>query len=504
MNKKLVINASVSETRVALVEDDRVAELYIERLSRRSMVGDIYKARVSRVLPGMQSAFVNIGSDRSGFLYGGDVIDPGFIAMIKEKRDSGDETFDPRDSSNRTPIQHLLQEGQDILVQVAKEPLGTKGPRVTMMLSVPGRYLVLLPDFDNIGISRRIEDPEKRSRLKEEIEKIKPANVGVIVRTAAAEVDASLLRKDLEYLIRVWESLKEKHLRTPAPALLYQEPDIILKTTRDLYTDDVSEIVIDDPQSYGQLKHFLSGTIPSGGDKLKLYQGRDPIFDAYGIEMDLAKALSRKVWLPSGGYLIIDQTEALTSFDVNTGKFVGTTSVQDTILKTNLESVTEIVAQLRIRNLGGIIVIDFIDMERGEDRERVNMALGEALKLDKSPTNVLSINELGLVQMTRKRTRESLERVVTEECSFCDGWGRVPTMQTETYNMVRDVERYVIRTGAKDVRIRVRSDILDWFINEEVQLHQGLIDKYGLTLHFEKGSLQVKDLHESPYEVVQD
>lgn len=504
MLKKLVINTTVSETRVALVEDDKVAELYIERLSRRSMVGDIYKAKVSRVLPGMQSAFVNIGSDRSAFLYGGDVIDPGFIAMIKEKKELGDETFDPRDSSNRTPIQHLLQDGQDILVQVAKEPLGTKGPRVTMMLSIPGRYLVLLPDFDNIGISRRIEDQSKRDRLREEIEKIKPANLGVIVRTAAAEINPTLLKKDLEYLIRVWDSIKEKNMRTPAPSLLYQEPDIILKSTRDLYTDDVSEIVIDDPQSFNQLRHFLSDTIPGAGDKLKLYKERDPIFDAYGIEMDIAKALSRKVWMPSGGYLIIDQTEALTSFDVNTGKFVGTTSVQETILKTNLEAIVEIVAQLRIRNLGGIIVIDFIDMERGEDRERVNMALMEALKADKSPTNVLSISELGLVQMTRKRTRESLERVLTEECPFCDGWGRIQSVQSETYNMVRDIERYVLRTGVKDVRVRVRSDILDWFLNEELQLHQGLVEKYGLTLHFEKGALVVKELSESPYEVVQD
>ncbi len=498
MHKQLIINSSVSETRIGLVEGDRLAELYVERLHKRGMVGNIYKAKVSRVLPGMQSAFVNIGADRSAFLYGGDVVDPDYIATVKNQN----QGQDPRESNNRTPIEKILREGQEIIVQVAKEPLGTKGPRVTMVATIPGRYLVLMPEFNSLGISRRIEDEAIRQKLLTEVEALRPPEMGLIIRTAALEAQPEQLKKDLAYLLKVWEVVQERRNKSSAPALLYQEPDLVLKTTRDLYSEDVTELVVDDSQVYDQLQHFLQDSIPSACDKLKLYQGRDLIFDHFGLEMEIATALSRKVWLPSGGYLVIDQTEALTSFDVNTGKFVGSSNAQDTILKTNLEAIDEIVHQLRIRNLGGIIVLDFIDMETYADQQKVNEALLESLKADKSRTNVLAINELGLVQMTRKRTRESLERVMTGDCPHCDGWGRTQSRESLVYEMVRDVERFHLRTGQKEIRVRIRDDVQDMLLNEERPLYHDLQEKYAIELVFEPTTLNSSMIKEAAYEVL--
>lgn len=498
MDKKLIINVGVSETRVALLENNRAAELYIEHQSSRGMVGNIYKAKVSRVLPGMQSAFVNLGTDRSAFLYGGDVIDDDYLDDIKS---IGGNDVDPRSTSNKTPIEKILHEGQEIMVQVAKEPLGTKGPRVTMLVTIPGRYLVLMPDFDNIGISRRIEDEDMRKNLEQQVDLIRPKGMGLIVRTAAAEAPAGLLEKDLAYLLKVWKSVGENQQRRPAPSLLYQEPDIILKTTRDLDAEGVSEIVVDDGQAFNQLEHFLDVTNPGSDNKLRLYEDANPIFDFYGIEIDIAKALSRKVWLPSGGYLVIDQTEALTSFDVNTGKYVGSHNARETILKTNLEAVDEIVHQLRLRNLGGIIIIDFIDMEEYQDREQVNNTLEEALKLDKSRTNVLAINELGLVQMTRKRTRESLERTFTEECPHCSGSGRTLSTASAVLEMVRDIERYALRSQDKNLKIVARTEVIERFLNEEKQLYEQLIEKYSLQIELIESAVSLSQLKEPPYEL---
>ncbi|SMF67088.1 Rne/Rng family ribonuclease [Pseudobacteriovorax antillogorgiicola] len=498
MDKKLVINVNVSETRIALMEQDRAAELYVERQSSLGMVGNIYKAKVSRVLPGMQSAFVNIGSDRSAFLYGGDVVDEEYLNNLKL---NNGKDVDPRSNSNKTPIEKILKEGDEIMVQVAKEPLGTKGPRVTMLITIPGRYLVLMPDFDNVGISRRIEDSELRDRLERDVEAIRPENMGLIVRTAAAEAQPENLKKDLDYLLRVWNNVKDLMGRRGAPALLYQEPDIILKTTRDLYSEDVSEIVVDDSQAHSQLSHFLQGVIPGADDKLKLHESETPIFDHYSLEIDIAKALSRKVWLPSGGYLVIDQTEALTSFDVNTGKYVGSHNARETILKTNLESVDEIVHQLRVRNLGGIIIIDFIDMELYEDQQQVNERLEEALKVDKSRTNVLAINELGLVQMTRKRTRESLERALTVECHYCGGSGRCLSTESAVLDLARDIERFALRTKSKKIFVTTRQDIIDRFMNEEEQLFQLLVERFDIEIALQPGRAEIESLQEALYDI---
>ena len=519
--KKLVINSNVAETRIALLEGERVAELYIERHSKRGMVGNIYKGRVTRVLPGMQSAFVDIGVDRSAFLFSGDVMEPGAVKLsfqdeanssrlVNNEQEFGDVPNAVSSggkgefvvTSPRTPIEKLLRCGQEIIVQVAKVPLGSKGPRVTMQIAVPGRYLVLMPDFSTIGISRRIEDEKLRDEIRAKVEQIRPPDMGLIVRTAAANVSIDTLKKDLEYLLGVWERIKDRQLHKSAPDLVYQEPDLVVKTVRDLYAEAVTQIVVDDAQAYTQLKHFLCDSIPGAVEKLTLYEGHNPVFDEYGIEMDLAKALARKVWLPSGGYLVIDQTEALTSFDVNTGKYVGSKDVQDTIFATNIEAALEIAHQLRIRNLGGIIVIDFIDMEKVEHRDAVCQRLEDMLKADKARTNVLPINELGLVQMTRKRTAESLERVLTEECAYCSGRGRVLTFATQSYDLVRDIERYALRTGGKQVRVKIRDDLKDWITENEALLLEAIIEKHGLSINFESSSLRVDALWDAPYEVI--
>ena len=502
MEKRLVINVDASETRIALLEGDRTAELYIENQSSRGMVGNIYKAKVSRVLPGMQSAFVNIGTDRSAFLYVGDVVDDDYLKKIKAIEGSD---VDPRSTTNKTPIEKILREGQEIMVQVAKEPLGTKGPRVTMLVTIPGRYLVLMPEFDNIGISRRIEDEEKRVFLEELVESIRPQGMGIIVRTAAADVSKEMLEKDLKFLLRIWNDVVGYQQARSAPALLYQEPDIILKTCRDLEAEDVLEIIVDDKQSYDQLEHFIAETPDDVSPrKLRLYGEISSIFDHYGIEIDIAKALSRKVWLPSGGYLVIDHTEALTAFDVNTGTYVGSHNARETILKTNLEAATEMVHQLRLRNLGGIIIVDFIDMEEFSDREQVNSCLEEALRLDKSRTNVLGINELGLVQMTRKRTRESLERSMTEDCPHCAGHGRVLKAQSVVFEMVRDIERHVLRTGKKRLKVIAREDIIDRLMQEEKQLYQQLVEKFDLVIDLEASKVGLKQLSQAAYELQDD
>ena len=506
VDKQLVINTNSSETRIALLEKERVSELFIERHRDRGMVGNIYLGTVMRVLPGMQAAFVNIGAERTAFLYGGDVIDPD---SLREQRsnpqavtDLSPEELREKSLRARKPIEKLIKEGQHVMVQVAKEPLGTKGARVTMFLSLPGRYLVLMPDFTHTGISRRIDVEDERARLTEIVRQIKPDDVGVIVRTAANGVPDVLLQKDLKFLLKIWKNTEAKRRRGESPSLLYQDLDLILKTTRDLYSDDIDKIVIDDEEAHEELKRFLNATIPGASKKLELYNEKLPIFDVYGVEMDIGRALSSRIELPSGGYLVVDQTEALTSFDINTGKYVGQANAHETILKTNLEAVKKVVSQLRIRNIGGIIVIDFIDMERLEDREKVFNTLQEELKQDKARTNVLKISELGLVQMTRKRTSESLERQLTDACPFCEGRGRIRSTMTEAYDLLREIRRHTLQTGQRTIRIKVRDDIRDFVLNEERVLFEKLVSEFDLAIEFKSTSLTVASLTDDPYEVI--
>lgn len=506
LDKQLIINANSSETRIALLEKERVAELFIERERERGIVGNIYLGTVMRVLPGMQAAFINIGAERTAFLYGGDVLDPDSLKDQKldpaQAMDLTPEEIRERNYKQRKPIEKLIREGQQIVVQVAKEPLGTKGARVTMFLSLPGRYLVLMPEFTHIGVSRRIDSMEERNRLSDIVKQIKPDEVGVIVRTAAKGLDAGLLQKDLKFLLKNWRSVDAKKKRAQPPAVLYQDLNLILKTTRDVYSDDIEKIVIDDYEAHEELKRFLNATIPGASKKLELYTERTPIFDVYGVELDIGRALSSRIELPSGGYLVIDQTEALTSFDVNTGKYVGHANAQETILKTNIEAVIKIVSQLRIRNIGGIIVIDLIDMERLDDRDKVYNLLQEELKHDKARTNVLKISELGLVQMTRKRTSESLERQLMDHCPYCEGKGRVRSTATEAFDLLREIRRHSLQTGQRQIQVRVREDIRRWIENEEHELYSKLKLELDLQIEFRPTSLTLSALNDDPYEVI--
>lgn len=488
--KQIVVNANMSETRIAVIESGQTVEIYVERSSNLSLLGRIYKAKVSRVLPGMQSAFINIGTDRAAFLYGGDVLDPEFVKSEELRRQELKKQGLPEDADvrrimNKKPIESLIKAGDEIFVQVAKDPLGSKGPRVTMLVTIPGRYLVLMPDMDSIGISRRIENDEDRDRIKALIGSIKPKGVGLIVRTAAQEVEKEVLEKDLEYLLEEWEKTKKASQGVNAPKLLYQEPDIIVKTVRDLYSEDVEAIIVDCAKSYSHLKHFLQDSIPGSVEKLKLYEDSLPIFDCFGIELDIAGALNRKVWLPSGGYLVIDQTEALTSFDVNSGKYVGSKSVRETVLKTNLEAAASVAVQLRKRNIGGIIIIDFIDMDNHDDREHLNEVFLKALEPDKSKTNVLLMNELGLVQMTRKRTAESLERVLTISCPSCDGRGRVASKVTAAFDMFREIKRRVHKAHTSSVQIQISRALYDHVNEEESQLLAEVTRNHSIEVEFD-------------------
>lgn len=373
MNRQIVINATSFETRVALIEGGVLSEYLLERTLERGIVGNIYKGKVVRVLAGMQSAFVDIGFDRAAFLYGGDILNPQDIQMF-------DDDIKPRHDERNIRIQDLVREGQEILVQVAKDEIGTKGARVTTYLSLPGRYVVLMPYIQHIGISRRISSETERNRLKNIASKLKPENCGIIVRTASEGVDDEKLIADIDFLVKIWEGIQQKNLVTPPCSLIHEDLDLVFRSSRDLMSQNIDRIVIDHPQKYHELVSFFNRFSVKLGAQVQLYEGETPIFDTYGIELDISKALQPKVWLKSGGYIIIQQTEALISIDVNTGRFVGHKSLDDTILRTNIESAKEIVQQLRLRNLGGIIIVDFIDMDRYEDREKVFQVLVEELK----------------------------------------------------------------------------------------------------------------------------
>ena len=443
MANQLVIHCSEDETRVALIEHGLTTELHVERRRDRGLVGNIYNGRVVRVLPGMQSAFVEIGLDRTAFLYVSDVArSPQVIKAIEsldpeEEHPGADAEGESGSSSGvsseeagtRPPIEELLREGQEIMVQIAKEPIGTKGARVSTHISLPGRNMVYLPTVEHVGVSRRITDEEERTRLKEIAEELRPARGGLIVRTVAEAKDGEDFADDVAFLNDLWKEIQEQAEKAPrAPTIIHRDLDIILRATRDLLTPDFDRVVLDSKQDYERLLDFVKRFMPGYVHLIEFWEGEEPIFDRYGIEMDLSRALERKVWLKSGGTIVVDETEALTAIDVNTGRYVGKANLEDTILKINLEAVKEIAYQLRLRNIGGIIIIDFIDMEHPANRERVQQSLAEALKEDKARCNVLKMSELGLVEMTRKRVRESLRQTFTVPCFYCSGRGYLKSL----------------------------------------------------------------------------
>ncbi len=414
MSKEVIINCDSRETRVAVVEDGRLVEVYLERPIEQRVVGNIYKGIVDNVLPGMQAAFVNVGLERNTFLYVADAV-PGL--------DEHPEGV-PK-ASKRATIKELLHKGKQILVQVTKEPFGNKGARVTRHVTLPGRYVVLMPTVDHVGISRRIEDGAERDRLRKLARELKPKHIGLIVRTVAIGISAEDLKQDIDFLAKLWRSIQQRSKKLKAPALVHRDLDVVGRVVRDALDDSVDRVIIDSVDHYKAMLELLAATAPQYQERVSLFKQQRPIFETFGLEVELDKALKRRVWLKSGGYLVIDQTEALTVIDVNTGKFVGNTSLEDTVLKINLESCEEIARQLRLRNLGGIIIIDFIDMNQSEHGKQVVAQLEEALKADKTKTSILGLTQLGLVEMTRQKVRQAIGEVLQKPCPYCDGTGHV-------------------------------------------------------------------------------
>ncbi len=467
MTNELIINARPHETRVALVENGTVVELHVKRGSEKELVGNIYLGRVLRVLPGMQAAFVDIGIDKSAFLYVTDVYNDirywEQLMLQEVNEDNGLETVTPLRmrfvKGNDVNIEGLLQEGQDIMVQVSKEPLGTKGARLTSHVTLPGRHLVFMPTVDHIGISRRIEDEKERARLKKIMQELRPPNTGSIVRTVSERAPKEKLKSELEFLTRLWTNIQRKKEVSSAPSLLHKELTITLRAVRDLFTREIDRLVIDSREEHQLIMEFIDTFAPNLRHSVELYEGREPLFDAYGIEMEINRALDKKIWLKSGGYIVIESTEALTAIDVNTGSYVGKRNLEETIVKTNLEAVKEIAYQIRLRNIGGLIVIDFIDMDREANKERIFMTLKEALEKDRAKTTVMKMSELGLIEMTRKRTRENINLFLTEPCLYCEGRGRLKSPTTICYDIFRDLERESISGEEDKVYLLVNPEI---------------------------------------------
>ena len=464
MAKHLLINVAPWETRVAVLEDTKLVEAQIERRSERGIAGNIYKGRVVRVLPGMQAAFVEIGLEKAAFLHVSDLPAPDELPpeIAQEGELDGavaaaeiEGVPAPRLPRTHRPIEERLTKGAELLVQVSKEPMGTKGARVTAHISLPGRHLVYMPGTEHIGISRRIEDPAERERLRAIVEAERPPEGGFIVRTACEGETKREIHDDVRFLTKLWARIQKTATAAPAAALIHEDLDLVLRVVRDLFTAEVERLTIDSSEDHARVLEFVQALMPRLAGHVHLYQGVTPLFDSYGIETKLARALDRRVWLKSGGYLIFEQTESLTTVDVNTGRYVGKVDQEETVLRTNLEAAKQVVQQLRLRNIGGIIVIDFIDMEKAANRKKVFDALQDAMRRDKARSNVLRISELGLVQMTRKRTRENLEQLLTSPCPTCHGTGRTRSVETLAYDALRRVQREAA-AAANSARIALR------------------------------------------------
>jgi ribonuclease G len=522
MSRQIVVNAGISETRVAVLDGGILTELFVERRRHRSIVGNVYKGVVTNVLPGMQAAFVDVGLAKDAFLYAGD-----FIANLGEyermmlaeeedadieldqasangegggaSSDAGPEAPPERDRRVITPIEDVLRKGQEILVQVSKESLGTKGARITSFISLPGRYLVYMPQVNHLGVSRRIHDAQERDRLRQLVRSLRPpGGGGFIVRTVGEGRGEAEFSADIQFLIRVWQQIQARFVQAPPRSALHEEGDLVFRVVRDLFAPDVEEIVIDSEEEYRRALEYAEVLVPTLAHRVHGHAERESVFEARGIEKQIDKAIRRRVWLKSGGYLVIDHTEALVSIDVNTGKYVGKRDLEETILKINLEAVGEIVRQIRLRDLGGIIIIDFIDMDREDHRAQVSRALKRALGDDKSRTNVLEISELGLVEMTRKRVRQSLHSLLMQACPTCKGTGVVKSAPALTAEIYRKIQVAIRDISGQEVLIRVNPDLAGYLQEEEsegLEILQRRIQR--------KVSVQsVPGLHKDEYEII--
>ncbi|MFB3926093.1 MAG: ribonuclease E/G [Syntrophales bacterium] len=505
MTKEMIFNCTEHETRIAVLENGTLSNIYIERAAEGGIVGNIYNGLVVRVLPGIQAAFVDIGLQRTAFLYVTDIYNVfaelEYLVSEEDEIDS-DDIFDLRRKlyrrENPNHIEDMIKEGQEILVQVTKEPIGSKGARLTTHISLPGRNLVYMPTLNHIGISRRIQDEAERKRLREIIEGLRPEKHGFIARTVSEGKKEEELKADLDYLTRLWENIQAKKDRTGVPGLVHREIGITLRAIRDIYTKDVSRIVVDSKDAYQCIHDFMETFLPNVNYYIELYDKKEPVFDAFGVEMELNRALNKKVWLKSGGYIIIDTNEALCAIDVNTGKYVGKRNLEETILNTNLEAVKEIAYQLRLRNIGGIIIIDFIDMLNEHHREKVFSALKEEMEKDKSKTNILKISELGLVEMTRQRNGKNIDRILCEPCPYCEGKGMIRSKLTVCYEIFRDLEREGASGFATAMCVLANPDIANLLLEDEKNTIEKLEKKLNKKIFVKADN----SFHQENYEIV--
>ncbi|HXY40100.1 MAG TPA: Rne/Rng family ribonuclease [Vicinamibacteria bacterium] len=491
MTRDLIVSTTPRETRVALLEDGVVSELFIEREAHRGIVGSIYKGRVTRVLPGMQSAFVELGLERDAFLHAADVF---------EELPENLLTAEELSSARQAPIEEKLHEGQEVVVQVLKEPMGTKGARITSHVSLPGRYVVLMPTVEHVGVSRKITEEEERRRLKAVLKEFREerGGGGLIARTAGQDRDAEAFLRDGRYLSRTWDEVRALASRQRAPVLLYREPSLVERLLRDLLSEEVASIRLDNEREFQRTLEVVRALEPSLAPRVRLHQGPAGIMEEHGVTAELERALRSKVWLPTGGYIVINQTEALVAIDVNTGRFVGKDQLEQTLLTANLDAVREIVRQIRLRDLGGIIVVDFIDMEERKSRREVMHALEQELRRDRSPTKMLSVSEFGLVILTRKRVKQSLERLLMQPCPYCSGSGQVKSVATVCTEIYDEVRSLAADMRGERVLLRVNPEVARALAGEEASVLKSLSSVVS-------GEIQVQPdplLHQEQFDVV--
>jgi ribonuclease G len=480
MSEEILVNVTPRETRVAVIENGMLQELHIERGWRRGVVGNIYKGKVQRVMPGMQAAFVEVGLDRAAFLHANDIVRSSPGAVV-----DGEDA--PMPAPPPAPIMDLLRDGQDIIVQVVKDPIGSKGARLTTQISIPSRYLVLLPQSKVIGVSARIEDDAERHRLKQVVTDLaaQHGGHGYIIRTNAEGQPAESLAEDLAYLSRVWNIVEKRGRELPPCSILYEDLSLPLRAVRDLIRKDVEKVKVDSRETYERLQAFVAKYMPVLAERIELYTGERPIFDLYGVEDEIGRALDKQVPLKSGGYLVIDQTEAMTTVDVNTGSFLGQRNLEETVYRTNLEAAQAVARQLRLRNLGGIIIIDFIDMDDPEHRRQVLRTLEKSLAKDHARTTVYEFSPLGLVEMTRKRTVESLARQLSEPCPECSGRGAIKTAETVTYEIFREITRAVRQFEAARLLVIASPKVVARITDEESSAVAELEEFLGKSIRFQ-------------------
>jgi len=501
MSFKMLIESDPHQTRIAVLEDDRLTEIFVERHRHRGLVGNVYKGRVTRVLPGMQAAFVDVGLERDAFLYVSDVASDVEAMEDLELDDArtSEENHLANHQQGSPSIDDLLKAGQEIIVQVVKDPLPNKGARISTHVTLPGRYLVLLPTVRHFGVSRRIEDEAERERLLGVLHQLPVPGGGLIVRTAGEGKGREEFESDLVYLSRLWEKIRLRAGRVSAPTVLHQDLDLALRVVRDLLRQDFNVLWVDGEETYERIVEFLDQVQPSLVSKVKLFRQRATLFEQFGIEEQIEAALKTKVWLKSGGYIVINPTEALVAIDVNTGRFVGQNNLEDTVLQTNLEAISEIVRQIRLRDLGGIIVIDLIDMVEAVHREEVFASLESEIKKDRAKTKLLNISEFGLVEITRKRSRANLERLLTQGCPYCSGRGRIKSVATICLNLRKELLNLRGRTANSELLLRVHPEIARALQQEERAIFDELERSLGVHILLQSDP----ELHHERFDVVE-